>query len=165
MNVTTEQYIENSKRFQGRLRAKQCTNYMHILHGIDNRDAFIFKHISSMDFPYFPRVYNYDETSGELIVKRIVGGETLAYKYGTCFDMVPEDISEQVRTIVNDLYEHGLRYKAISPYNFMVDKNNKVYLIDAKFIDFVNLNTIGSVKDDFVERFINGLDEWNTEYL
>jgi len=53
----------------------------------------------------------------------------LAYRYGDDVDELPNDIREQVYNIVRTLYDHGIQYIDITPYNF-IEKDGRVWIID-----------------------------------
>ena len=53
----------------------------------------------------------------------------LAYKYGYDIEDLPNDIRKQVYDLVYTLYQHGIQYIDITPYNF-IEKDGKVWIID-----------------------------------
>ena len=70
---------------------------------------------------------------------------------------VPEKIWKEIYKIISKLYYHDIHYVDISPFNFMVDKNDKVYIID--FGDAYECKVNWFLKD-----FIDGEKSWNSDF-
>ena len=60
-----------------------------------------------------------------------VSGKSLYEIYGDEPSDIPNIVWNQIRHIVNELYDkEGIVYVDITPYNFMMDDDEKVYIID-----------------------------------
>ena len=102
-----------------------------------------------------PRVISYLEQNGKyyLIMKKI-DGQTIADRYGEEPNSVPNHIWEQIHLIVYVLFYHNIHYIDVSSYNFLVDNNDRVYIID-----FGHAKEI--VVDDFLKDCLVNTKAWN----
>lgn len=65
------------------------------------------------------------------IAMEIVQGQTLADMFGDDPDNIPGWVWDEMRRIVTLLYtQEGIEYIDITPYNFMIDSNDKIWIID-----------------------------------
>ena len=63
------------------------------------------------------------------IEMELIPSMALAYRYGDDVEELPDDIRKQVFDIVYTLYQHGIQYVDITPYNF-IEHEGKVWIID-----------------------------------
>ena len=63
------------------------------------------------------------------IEMELIPSMALAYRYGDDVDELPNDIRKQVYDIVYTLYQHGIQYVDITPYNF-IEHEGRVWIID-----------------------------------
>ncbi len=60
-----------------------------------------------------------------------VQGQTLADRFGDDPSDIPEKVWKEIRRIITLLYtQEGIEYIDITPYNFMIDSDDKVWIID-----------------------------------
>lgn len=86
----------------------------------------------------------------------------LADKYGDNSKDLPEHIWDIIRNILLTLLdEESIQYIDVTPYNF-IEKDDEVYIID-----FGHANYIYEKQpiDEYLERFFNGENEWNDEFV
>jgi len=89
------------------------------------------KYISSK-YNFSPKVNSiiYLSTYTEITMNKI-SGQTLADKFGDNSEDIPDWVWDEMRRIISLLYnEEGIEYIDITPYNFMIDSNDKIWIID-----------------------------------
>ena len=83
----------------------------------------------------------------------------LAYRYGYDVEELPDDIRKQVYDLVETLYDHGIQYIDITPYNF-IEKDGKVWIID-----FGHASNRKRLCPYLKKMFNEGyLHEWNADF-
>jgi|UniRef100_A0A6C0IQU7 tRNA A-37 threonylcarbamoyl transferase component Bud32 len=107
-----------------------------------------------------PDVISYDETSKTLVLTKI-NGMSIADFYGDSDEATPTIIFDQIRDIIKELFIKHICYPDITGYNFMIDENEKVWIID-----FGHAYVVSPTKpmDEFVIKFMNGHNAWNPEF-
>ena len=105
-----------------------------------------------------PKVISYMEYGllNYLLMEKI-DGKTIYELYGDDPKNVPENIWKQVHEIITKLYYRDIHYVDISPYNFIVDKDEKVFIID--FGDAYE-----SKVNWFLKDFLDGEKSWNSDF-
>ena len=91
------------------------------------------------------------------IIMEKLEAKKIYYLYGPNPKDVPDKIWKEIYRIISKLYYHDIHYVDISPFNFMVDKNDKVYIID--FGDAYECKVNWFLKD-----FIDGEKSWNSDF-
>ena len=85
--------------------------------------------------------------------------EPLVVTYGEDPDEVPEWIWDEIRHMVQTLYEEeGIEYVDITPYNF-IEKDDRIYMID-----FGDARYREGEPDWFLSEFLDGENSWNPDY-
>ena len=84
----------------------------------------------------------------------------IADKYGDDITHVPIEIISQIRNIIKILFDDGIEYIDITPYNF-IEKANVVYIIDFghAYEKKKNHHT-----NWFLEEFLQGVNKWNPDF-
>jgi RIO-like serine/threonine protein kinase len=91
-----------------------------------------------------------------------IQGDTLYTLYGDEPGDIPDWIWEQIRLIIQILYdEEGIEYVDITPYNFM-QSNGKIYVID--FGDARYIPETDEPINWFLEEFLEGTNSWNPDF-
>ena len=86
----------------------------------------------SSTYNFTPKInkLSYLETESEITMEKI-NGKTLFEKYSDDPSDIPKWVWDEIRHILTILYEdEGIEYIDITPYNFMIDNNNKIWIID-----------------------------------
>jgi len=86
----------------------------------------------SLKYNFSPKVdsITWMSTYAEIVMEKIQG-QTLADIFGDDPTDIPDWIWNKMRRIVTTLYnEDGIEYVDITPYNFMIDSNDKIWIID-----------------------------------
>lgn len=104
-----------------------------------------------------PRVLTTDNRT--FIEMELIPSMALAYRYGDDVDDLPNDIRQQVYDIVYTLYQHGIQYVDITPYNF-IEHEGKVWIID-----FGHASKRKQLCDYLSKLFEEGyLYSWNVDF-
>ena len=92
-----------------------------------------------------------------------VSGKSLYELFGDEARDIPKNVWNQIRHIVRELYyKEGIVYVDITPYNFMMDENDDVFIID--FGD-AYYEEEGQIRNWFHEQFIDDCTNmWNPDF-
>jgi tRNA A-37 threonylcarbamoyl transferase component Bud32 len=109
---------------------------------------------------FSPRILKTEEHNGMLrIYMEDLEEEVLAVEYGEDPSDVPVWIWNEIRRMVQHLYdEEGIEYVDITPYNF-IEKNGRIYMIDFGDAKYTN-----GTPDWFLAEFLEGENSWNPDY-
>jgi len=91
------------------------------------------------------------------IVMEKLEGETIYELYGDDIKNVPDNIWKQIQAIISTLYYNEIHYVDITPFNFIVNKFNKVYIIDFGHAYECKINW-------FLKDFLDGYKSWNPDF-
>lgn len=108
-----------------------------------------------------PKINSYNIMTREMTMHKIVGN-TIYHNYGDDPQNVPENIFDEIRNIVKELYNYNILYRDITPYNFIEDKNGIIWVID--FGDTIISSAFSNEDSWFVTDFLNGENLWNPDY-
>lgn len=84
-------------------------------------------------YGFTPRTHKivFLSNSTEISMDQIVEGQTLAERFSDNPKDIPQWVWNEIRRIIKILYfEEGIEYIDITSYNFMIDVNNKIWIID-----------------------------------
>jgi tRNA A-37 threonylcarbamoyl transferase component Bud32 len=125
------------------------------------------KYIYNLNIVNVPRVISYDKLKCELTMEKIEGSN-LSDFYGEESFNINTKLFDKVRNIVKKLYDNNIIYPDITGYNFMQDKDGNIFIIDFEHTKFRfykdEENNDHEYREDFVDKFINGLNNWNPEF-
>lgn len=124
-------------------------------------EYMMHSYVQEQNFDFVPHWLSYDFETKIMLIEKI-DQMNVADMYGADFSSVPESIIKQMREIIKTLYSKNIVYPDITPYNFIEDKEGKVWIIDFEHCFF-----LGAPEGDttFVEAFINGEESWNEAFL
>jgi tRNA A-37 threonylcarbamoyl transferase component Bud32 len=109
---------------------------------------------------YSPRILSVvDRKDSSIIRMERVDGHTLSDKYGDLAKDIPELVWNKIRTMISALYDEGVEYVDITPYNFMEIEDGNI-----KIIDFGDAKYSDGQINWFLEEFLEGLNEWNPDF-
>ena len=109
---------------------------------------------------YSPRILSViDRKDHSIIRMERVDGETLSNKYGDVAKDTPESIWNKIRDMLSALYDEGIEYVDITPYNFIETKDG-----DIKIIDFGDAKYTDGEINWFLDEFLEGSNEWNPDF-
>jgi len=106
--------------------------------------------------PKVINTFNHDDKIYFLMEK--LDAKTIYELYRDDPKNIPKNIWEQIHRIVVTLYYYDIHYLDISAYNFMVNKENKVFVIDFGDAKFVEVNW-------FLKDFMDGEKAWNPDFF
>jgi len=107
-----------------------------------------------------PEIIEYDAIS-KIMIMRKIDNNNLSHEYGEDATDIPDELFEQVVTIVQTLVSRNIEYPDLTGYNFVEDNDGKIWIIDfehsfitpSKNIDNINILSI-----------CNGNKEWNPDF-
>jgi len=86
----------------------------------------------------------------------------IADKYGEDIENVPEEIQEDIYSILMTLYRvAGIEYCDVTPYNF-IEKDGVVYVIDFGHARYVNEYEL--TDEYLIDVLCSGVLRWNPEF-
>lgn len=89
-----------------------------------------------------------------------VGTMSVSDYYGESAENISDELFSKIRNMVQILYNHDVLYVDITGYKF-IENDNKLWIID-----FGNATYNYPRKpDDFVEKFLDGHNGWNPEFM
>ena len=115
------------------------------------------KHVHSLGIVNIPKILAYDRDTQVMLMERVNYMNVSDYYGDKSSDITPE-LFEKIRNIIKTLYDNNIVYPDITGYNF-IEFNNCIWIIDFEHSNFKSL-----LNDDFVIKFINGLDKWNPRF-
>jgi tRNA A-37 threonylcarbamoyl transferase component Bud32 len=112
---------------------------------------------TAAELGHAPPIYKVDKINDmfHITMKRI---------HGTCLADISEispEIWNCIRYIIDELYEYGIEYVDINPFNFILDENQRLWIIDFGHAK----QTIEGSKDWFIEEFLDGTNGWNPDFI
>jgi len=129
----------------------------YIKHQVSLKEYEMHKHVHSLGIVNIPKILAYDRDTQVMLMERVNHMNVSDYYGEKATDITP-DLFQKIRTIIKTLYDNNIVYPDITGYNF-IEFNNRIWIIDFEHSNFKSLLT-----DDFVVKFINGLDKWNPRF-
>ncbi len=94
--------------------------------------------------------------NGVVLMDRIVGSSVADF-YGVGGHM-PATVWVQIRHILQRLWNHGIEYVDVTPYNFMLEyANSRIWIIDFEHARQVRM-------DRHLRDVLEGSEEWNKKF-
>lgn len=121
----------------------------------------------SNKYDFCPKILNYKHnTNNTVIIMEDLNEKCIADKYSDDPNEIPDFIWNQIRQIISILlYEEGIEYIDITPYNF-IEINEKVYIIDFGHAYWIDDSKI--IKNWFLKEFFkddNEVKTFNPDFL
>jgi tRNA A-37 threonylcarbamoyl transferase component Bud32 len=107
-----------------------------------------------------PQIVSYDTINKTLTMQKI-NGDNISNIYGEDIEEVPIKIIKIIRQLLDLLNQYLIDYIDITGYNFMLDKNEKLWIID---FEHAKCRVKEDVSDTFMMEFITGKLSWNPEF-
>lgn len=107
-----------------------------------------------------PKILTYDPIKKILTMQKI-HGDNLSNIYGENIETVPIKLIKIIRQILALLNEYLIDYTDITGYNFMLDKDDNLWILDFEHAKCRDKN---DPSDPFLSEFINGKLSWNPEF-
>ena len=90
---------------------------------------------------------------------RKINGDNLSNIYGEEPDNINEELFYGIRYILQTLLDHNMEYIDITGYNFILDKNENLWIID-----FEHAKMKRSKINYFLKAFCEGKNNWNPDF-
>lgn len=133
------------------------SNY-YIKEGVELIEFKIHSYVYNLNIVNTPKIIKYDASTKQMTLQKIIGSN-LSDIYGENADNVPSVLFNRVREIVITLTRNNIEYPDITGYNFMLDNNNKLWIID-----FGHAKYNATSVDTFVKEFNSGTNKWNAKF-
>ena len=127
---------------------------------VDLHEYNMHNYIVHLNILNVPKIINYDSKT-KIIQMEKISGMSVADFYGESFESVPNSIISQIRKIIQILKLNNIIYPDITGYNFILDSDNNIWIIDFEHAKF---GFVQSQSDNFVDSFIEGTNGWNPEF-
>jgi predicted Ser/Thr protein kinase len=109
---------------------------------------------------HIPKIISYDKKSKVLIMQHI-SGDNLSNIYGEEILEVPIKVINIIRKCLYLFHLYLVEYIDITGYNFMLDKNENLWIID---FEHATTRLPTDIPNPFLQEFINGKLSWNPEF-
>ena len=107
-----------------------------------------------------PKIISYDKKSKVLIMQTI-HGDNLSNIYGEDIKEVPIKFIKIIRKFLYVLHQYMVEYIDITGYNFMLDKQKHLWIID---FEHATTRRPTDIPNPFLQEFMNGKLSWNPEF-
>jgi tRNA A-37 threonylcarbamoyl transferase component Bud32 len=119
----------------------------------------IHKYVYNLNIVNVPKIKSYNKKTKQLKMVR-VGTMSVSDYYGETAEHINEDLFARIRNIIQTLYDHDILYIDITGYNF-IENDNKLWIIDFEHATYNHPRKT----DEFVEKFLEGHNGWNPEFV
>lgn len=140
------------------------TNVEYNEYFIHNHCYYLLKELKKYKDTYIdiniPKIISYHEEKKILTMQK-VHGNNISNIYGEEFENVPNNIINIIRQCLYLFDQYLIDYIDITGYNFMLDKNKKLWIIDFEHAKYRNKF---EKNNNFLSLFINGKNSWNPEF-
>ena len=109
---------------------------------------------------HVPQVIHYDQDKKQLTMQKIYG-DNLSNIYGEDIKDVPIKLIKIIRKLINLMNYYLVEYIDLTGYNFMLDKNDNLWIID---FGHAKCREKDDTPDPFLLEFIQGKLSWNPEF-
>jgi len=100
------------------------------------------------------------ENGTSIIWMDAIEGKTLYELYGDSPHDIPPGLWNRIRLNLQVLYiEYGIQYVDVTPYNFMMDNNNRLWIVD-----FGDATIHEKELNWFLVDLFDGRNEWNSDF-
>lgn len=134
------------------------TALFHMKEGVELHEYKMHKYVSNLGIVNVPRVYKYDKKTKIMTMQKIIGSN-LSDFYGEDACNISTELFQRVRDTITTLRGNNIMYIDITGYNFMLDNQDKLWIIDFEHATYDTKNT-----SSFLHSFCNGANEWNADF-
>jgi tRNA A-37 threonylcarbamoyl transferase component Bud32 len=132
-------------------------NNVYIKQNVTPYEYHMHKHVYDLKIVNMPEIISYNKETKVLIMKKI-NNLNLSDMHGENESDIEEYLFDEVRKIIKTLYDNNIEYPDITGYNF-IEHDGKMWIID-----FEHSKISSVIKNQFINKFINGLNMWNPEF-
>ena len=138
--------------------AKKTNNDLYyIKKDVSLKEYEMHKHVHLLGIVNTPKILAYDRDTKVMVMEK-VNYMNVSDFYGEKETDITPDLFKKIRTIIKTLYDNNIVYPDITGYNF-IEFETRIWIIDFEHSNFKPLLT-----DDFVVKFMNGLNKWNPRF-
>jgi tRNA A-37 threonylcarbamoyl transferase component Bud32 len=119
----------------------------------------IHKYVYNLNIVNVPKIKSYNKKTKKLKMVR-VGTMSVSDYYGETAEHISDELFAKIRNIIQTLYDHDILYIDITGYNF-IENDNKLWIIDFEHATYNHPRKT----DQFVEKFLEGHNGWNPEFV
>ena len=119
----------------------------------------IHKYVYNLNIVNIPKIKSYNKKTKQMKMVR-VGTMSLSDYYGETEEHISDELFAKIRNIIQTLYDHDILYIDITGYNF-IENDKKLWIIDFEHATYNHPRET----DQFVERFLEGHNGWNPEFV
>jgi len=119
----------------------------------------IHKYVYNLKIVNIPRIKSYNKKTKQMKMVR-VGTMSLSDYYGETEEHISDELFAKIRNIIQTLYDHDILYIDITGYNF-IENDKKLWIIDFEHATY----NYPRETDQFVEKFLEGHNGWNPEFV
>jgi tRNA A-37 threonylcarbamoyl transferase component Bud32 len=119
----------------------------------------IHKYVYNLDIVNVPKIKSYNKKTKKLKMVR-VGTMSVSDYYGETAEHISDELFAKIRNIIQTLYDNDILYIDITGYNF-IENDNKLWIIDFEHATYNHPRKT----DQFVEKFLEGHNGWNPEFV
>ena len=119
----------------------------------------IHKYVYNLKIVNIPRIKSYNKKTKQMKMVR-VGTMSVSDYYGETGEHIDDALFARIRNIIQTLYNHDILYIDITGYNF-IENDNKLWIIDFEHATYNHPRKT----DPFVEKFLEGYNGWNPEFV
>jgi tRNA A-37 threonylcarbamoyl transferase component Bud32 len=136
---------------------KTYNDLYYIKKDVSMKEYEMHKHVHSLGIVNTPKILAYDRDSKVMIMEKVNYMNVSDY-YGEKETDISPELFKKIRQIIQTLYDNNIVYPDITGYNF-IEFDKRIWIIDFEHSNFKPL-----LKDEFVVKFINGLNKWNPRF-
>jgi tRNA A-37 threonylcarbamoyl transferase component Bud32 len=133
--------------------------YVYTKQNVTKHEYMAHKMIYNLKKFNVPNIYSYDEEKQTMIMEKIYN-MSVSDAYGESAKNVPDEIFDEIRQIIEYLYNMDIIYPDITGYNF-IEHENKIWILDFEHVKFGKHH---KKEEKFVRKFINGHNGWNPKF-
>ena len=130
----------------------------YIKENVSLKEYKIHTYVYDLGIVNIPKVVSYDKKTKQMKMIR-VGIMNVSDFYGADAKDISEELFDKIRSVIQTLYDHNILYIDITGYNF-IECGDKLWIID-----FEHARYNAKRKNKFVEKFLEGANEWNPEFI
>ena len=119
----------------------------------------IHKYVYNLNIVNVPKIKSYNKKTKQMKMVR-VGTMSVSDYHGETSEHISEELFARIRNIIQTLYDNDILYIDITGYNF-IENDDKLWIIDFEHATY----NYPRKTDVFVEKFLEGHNGWNPEFV
>lgn len=136
---------------------KNLDNYF-VKNNVEYNEYKIHKYVYNLHIINTPRVISYDKKTKTMIMQKINGMNVADY-YGTDISNVPKHIVEEIQDVIRLLTTYNIEYPDVTGYNFILDHDEKIWIIDYGHAVYNN-----NITNEYLMEICDNFQRWNPDF-